>query len=107
MSEIRLERVMEELELPIDVCFKLSQARTIEAQRVELMELKALVRMQYTSLRRKYASGQGYIIGGKNLRKIQELTGYVMALSLPDDVSKMNGHSLLRPEKFRPTVLRS
>lgn len=58
-DEISIEKVMTILELPMETMFKLSQAKTPEAQATELAEVKAIVMMQRQRLLRKYTMNPG------------------------------------------------
>lgn len=93
-EEIRLELVMEKLELPMEACFRLSQAKTLEAQARELMELKGLVLNQKAKLMQKYRPSGVPIIGGgqQRIQEIHQLVNFIMTLRLPEN-PKIQGRS--------------
>ena len=87
-DEISIEKVMEILELPLETVFKLSQAKTPEAQQVELAEVKARVLKQNRKLQEKYSTFKGTVVGNKQICLIAQAVSIIMTLEVAKDLPK-------------------
>lgn len=77
MEEIRIDKMMEILELPMDPIYKLFQSKSPEEQKIILANLKALVLDQKKKLLLKYRPQPGEFILGSSEAKIKEINNIV------------------------------